>query len=198
MYFVKTYLKYIIILCLFLFIIFLYRKNKLKKITENYTECQYDIINNIISMFTNTQINPFFPSTGIIAWSGTIASIPSGWVLCDGKNNTPNLSGRFILGYDATKYPLTLPGFNSNTGGTTSHVLTYDQMPGHIHDLPTIIQNTRNKSCTRDSGSRGGSGYPCRVGYGFGFTPITTSAIGGSGFHNNMPPYFVLAYIMKK
>lgn len=36
---------------------------------------------------------------GIISmWSGTVASIPAGWVLCDGNNGTPNLQDYFILG----------------------------------------------------------------------------------------------------
>lgn len=34
---------------------------------------------------------------GLIAiWSGSV--IPVGWVLCDGKNNTPDLSDKFIVG----------------------------------------------------------------------------------------------------
>ena len=27
----------------------------------------------------------------ILLWSGTIATIPSGWVLCDGNNSSPDL-----------------------------------------------------------------------------------------------------------
>ena len=38
----------------------------------------------------------------IILWSGAADAIPSGFVLCDGNNSTPNLSGRFVLGYDAS------------------------------------------------------------------------------------------------
>lgn len=34
----------------------------------------------------------------IIIWSGSAASIPSGWVLCDGANGTPDLRGRFVIG----------------------------------------------------------------------------------------------------
>jgi hypothetical protein len=36
---------------------------------------------------------------GIISmWSGSVASIPSGWVLCNGMNGTPNLQGVFVVG----------------------------------------------------------------------------------------------------
>lgn len=36
---------------------------------------------------------------GMIAmWSGAASAIPSGWVLCNGQNNTPDLRSRFIVG----------------------------------------------------------------------------------------------------
>jgi hypothetical protein len=38
------------------------------------------------------------PSGCILLWSGTIATIPSGWNLCNGLNGTPNLQGYFIVG----------------------------------------------------------------------------------------------------
>ena len=40
-----------------------------------------------------------FVSGMILIWSGAANAIPTGWVLCDGTNSTPNLSGKFILGY---------------------------------------------------------------------------------------------------
>jgi hypothetical protein len=51
-----------------------------------------------------------FPPGGIILWSGTIASIPSGWVLCNGTNGTPDLTDRFVIGAGGS--------FNPNTSGT--------------------------------------------------------------------------------
>jgi hypothetical protein len=62
------------------------------------------------------------PAGGIIMWSGSIASIPSGYVLCDGTNGTPNLKDSFVVGSGAT-YAV------GNTGGfdaaATSNVGTY-------------------------------------------------------------------------
>jgi len=43
-----------------------------------------------------------FTSGMILLWSGSIASIPAGWVLCDGTNSTPNLQGLFVVGAGAT------------------------------------------------------------------------------------------------
>ena len=34
----------------------------------------------------------------IIMWSGTIATIPTGWLLCNGSSSTPDLRNRFIIG----------------------------------------------------------------------------------------------------
>src|ERR1051325_8034731 len=49
--------------------------------------------------------------TGIICmWSGLVANIPTGWLLCDGNNGTPNLSGKFIKG-----------GVPGSTGGSATH-----------------------------------------------------------------------------
>ena len=38
------------------------------------------------------------PSGMIMLWSGSVASIPAGWVLCDGTNGTPNLLNQFVVG----------------------------------------------------------------------------------------------------
>ncbi len=53
---------------------------------------------------TQFYVNTSIPIGGIIMWSGTIATIPSNWRLCDGTNGTPNLTNRFIIGasVDAT------------------------------------------------------------------------------------------------
>lgn len=50
------------------------------------------------SLTTSTQApNSGTPAGGIMLWSGTIASIPTGWALCNGANGTPDLTDKFIL-----------------------------------------------------------------------------------------------------
>lgn len=68
-----------------------------------------------------------FVSGMIILWSGSADNIPDGWVLCDGNNNTPNLTDRFVLGAGA-QYEV------GATGGEESHTLTIDEMPSHNHE----------------------------------------------------------------
>ncbi|MCB9186954.1 MAG: tail fiber protein [Flavobacteriales bacterium] len=54
--------------------------------------------------------NSNVPVGGIIMWSGTIASIPSGWALCNGANGTPDLTDKFIISVaSAAENPGTAP-----------------------------------------------------------------------------------------
>jgi len=116
----------------------------------------------------------------IMEWSGLIENIPSGWVLCDGNNGTPDLRGRFILGYNPNMEKYTIGKY----GGTEKHTLTVQEIPSHNHGAPTIAGDNNTCVC------KGGSGV-CASKWDF------TDGIGGSQPHNNMPPYYVLSYIMK-
>ena len=65
------------------------------------------------------------PAGGIIMWSGTIASIPTGWSLCNGSNGTPDLTDKFIISVaSAAENPGTapVPGFyvDVEPGGVTA------------------------------------------------------------------------------
>ena len=146
--------------------------------------------------------------SGIIAmWSGTNASIPTGWNLCDGTNGTPDLRDRFIVGSGNTYS-------TGDTGGADSVTLTEAQMPSHTHSGSSLGTNTTGAhSHTFQHSSVAGSSWGYNVG-GNSTSPwvtITTSTAGnhshtitgntgsaGSGAaHENRPPYYALAYIMK-
>lgn len=79
---------------------------------------------------TGRVIQGWVPIGGIIAWSGAIGSIPSGWQICDGTNGTPDLRDRFIMGagssyaVDATGGATTIDirhDHGGNTGAGTAH-----------------------------------------------------------------------------
>lgn len=64
------------------------------------------------------------PIGGIIMWSGTVATIPANWQLCNGTNGTPDLRDKFIAGArqdDAGAAKTNLTGSLTQSGGSVSH-----------------------------------------------------------------------------
>jgi microcystin-dependent protein len=68
------------------------------------------------------------PSGLIAVWSGSVASIPAGWVLCNGSNGTPDLRDRFVVGAGTT-YAV------DATGGANTVTLTAAEIAGHTHTV---------------------------------------------------------------
>lgn len=128
-----------------------------------------------------SNIDTAMPSGGIIMWSGSVASIPSGWYLCNGSNSTPDLRGRFVYGAGGGYSP-------GDTGGAETHTLTTAEMPAHTH---TVVEDNNTGASFLD---------PANLQVGITGSPLgngTTSSTGGGGAHNNLPPYHALAFIMK-
>jgi hypothetical protein len=70
------------------------------------------------------QLSAFVPSGFIGMWSGSIASIPTSWLLCDGTNGTPNLRDRFIVGAGTTYAVAATGGSADSTLPTHTHTLS--------------------------------------------------------------------------
>ena len=64
----------------------------------------------------------------IILWSGNTGNIPTGFVLCDGNNGTPNLTDRFIVGAGGAYSP-------GASGGSSTVTLSSSQLPSHNHSF---------------------------------------------------------------
>jgi hypothetical protein len=85
------------------------------------------------------------PSGCIMLWSGSIASIPSGWYLCNGTNGTPNLMDRFVVGAGST-YPVGAAA-GSADAIVVSHSHTASsggQSVNHSHSGTTSGMNRNN------------------------------------------------------
>jgi hypothetical protein len=141
-----------------------------------------------------------FPSGGIIIWSGSSASIPSGWLLCDGSNSTPDLRNRFVVGATST-YAVGATGGSadaivvSHTHTATSTVTD----SGHSHTYP-LGQGYYNEQYTIPTSTQSGRQglTPSVSSSTTGITVATTnSTTGSSGTNANLPPYYALCYIMK-
>ena len=140
----------------------------------------------------------------ILAWKGSEKEVPEGWLLCNGENVTPDLRGRFILG-SGKGARLTLRSVGSK-GGTEQEELTVNQMPKHKHPEERAAPNswgfhTLNSGSKDKSRARGGAVANGGNWHKGGSSTMPTHQhgdIGGEQPHNNMPPFYVLAYIMKK
>jgi hypothetical protein len=115
---------------------------------------------------------------GIIAFSGAIASIPTGWYLCNGSNGTPDLRDRFIIGAGST-YAV------GTTGGTTTKNIQHT----HTYSGTTATSNSDARRKGSDEQELALAAHT--------HTYSGTSANGGSTTQDIMPPYYALAWIMK-
>lgn len=202
------------------------------------------------------------PAGIITLWSGAISAIPTGWVLCNGSNSTPDLRDRFVVGAGTTYAVGATGGANTvtldatmipshthavTTTGTTSasgdHTHTFSGTssgqsashshavndPGHTHATnPTVAYVGTVQGGHSGGGAQNPDGYPqlslvsATTGITLGNASAdhthtysgTTSAVsaththtvtstgtsnatGGGLAHENRPPYYALAFIMK-
>ncbi len=155
----------------------------------------------ILASFTS------FVSGMILMWSGKADAVPDGWALCDGKNGTPNLLDRFVVGAGDRYAPGTTGGLvstSTSAAGAHAHnasigmtTLTEWHMPSHFHSM------TAGGYSSRDNWPGGWNGT--------GKSP--TDYTGGNGGHNHaatvsatgdhthtvatLPPYYALCFIVK-
>lgn len=139
---------------------------------------------------------------GLIAmWNGT--QVPNGWALCNGQIvddlQTPDLSGKFVVGWQSGNEDYNLIG---NTGGHEKVTLTTPEIPSHVHNFADAYYIE-----AYDGIGINGSQWIGNKLYGSNKTDRDNSyvalwdhdtrAVGGGQPHENRPPYYVLAYIIK-
>ena len=138
----------------------------------------------------------------IMLWSGSSASIPSGWLLCNGSNSTPDLRNRFVVGAGDT-YAVGATGGSADAIVVShTHTATVTDS-GHVHvqtnNAPDVDTGTLatggNSSGSQYSGSTVTSSASTQTAT-TGIT-VANSTTGSSGTNANLPPYYALCYIMK-
>jgi len=162
------------------------------------------------------------PPLGVIElWAGV--QVPEGYVLCDGRAlrrsdyaalaqalggvfdraadadgnaygappegffRVPDLRGRFVVGRHDSDDDYGTPG---SAGGLKSVALSVEEMPAHSHEAKLHIAGS-------DDWRSGGSHSPDNMTMRTATTVYGTGSAGGGMAHENRPPYYVLAYIMR-
>jgi hypothetical protein len=156
-----------------------------------------EAINELVTTIASAGV----PSGLIAQWHGLISAIPTGWVLCDGTNSTPNLSDKFIMG-------TTSQGTMNSTGGSNTTTLTSTQLPAHTHTGTTASSGAHTHDYDANSGTYGTSGPGSQTASattastatssnGAHTHTFTTDSTGTGSAYDSRPAYYALAYIMK-
>ena len=178
-----------------------------------------------IATYVNNLITTALPIGAIILWSGSVASIPAGWALCNGSSSTPDLRDRFVVGAGSSYAVGTTGGSANATLVSHSHTVSASGTTGsagsHSHSVndPT---HTHGNVISASGGTfvdlvdfdpPGGSSitYPGTTNAAATGISInaagdhthsvsvsgSTSTDGSSATNANLPPYYALAYIMR-
>jgi len=161
-----------------------------------------DSSNNVIQTYDNLYgilqtaptVSATVPSGLIAIWSGSLGSIPTGWVLCNGQNGTPDLRNSFILGAGSTYAVGTVGGSADAIVVSHTHTATVTD-PTHAH---TVFHGagTQGSTGTEMQNSAGTNGYTQTSNASTGIS-VANSTTGVSGTNANLPPYYALAFIQK-
>ncbi len=151
---------------------------------SDYSKSLTDTLATIKAVYDLKQeLKKAMPMGVILMWAGSVASIPTGWALCDGQSGRPNLRDRFVVGAGNEYQP-------GQTGGENYHTLSVLEMPSHDHDIETAGDNTLDNNS--------GGYIKAQQNNDPGTFQIKKTETTGIGLpHENRPPYYALAYIIK-
>lgn len=154
------------------------------------------------------------PAGVIVMWSGAVSNIPKGWQLCDGSpigntgKYTPNLSGRFVVGYspEASLGYTSLQKGNKNPDQYTM-TLKKEHMPAHNHGMPEYRSEIPQGEYGLVRKSRAGENVTISKtdSNNAGSEPDVTAAPASVALKKEgegkafdiRPPYYVIAFIIK-
>jgi hypothetical protein len=161
------------------------------------------------------------PSGAILLWSGSVGSIPSGWLLCNGASGTPDLRDRFVVGAGST-YAVGATGGSANAivvahthTGTTSTIGNHQHymfggdviqdgyLGNYPNNAPRIGASVGNGGMANENYEYNMQAAPTDASAGLTSAAgthshtFTTDSSGGPATNANLPPYYALCYIMK-
>lgn len=203
----NKYLTLFLCICLITIVIISVYLNSYTIIKENYTNVGKQLHNQdtLLTIDDNGNFNSIgFPDGIIIAWyNSTVNLIPHGWSICDGKNGTPDLRGRFInmatlntIDDPSSEKTKTQHNINDIGGSDYIEVDTQNLPP---HDHPYVFEKRNNDGMRWNNEF---SSHFIKLGDG----PYTLDAQKKTTYSEqkdtlekeiNTPPYHTLIYLMK-
>jgi len=170
----------------------------------------------------SASVGTAIPTGVIVMWSGSEASIPAGWALCNGASGTPDLRGKFVIAAGGT-YAVAATGGSANAvvvshnhdasadfNGNHGHSGSTNTAGNHAHGQRVVefynggdlafsgaaqVSSTRAGRATDAAGNHAHSLSINAAGNHN--HDITVNAAGESGTGKNLPPYYALALIMR-
>ena len=145
------------------------------------------------------------PVGGIIMYSGVIANLPENWSLCDGTGGTPDLRGRFVVGAEGSYE-------QGDTGGADEVTLSEGELPAHSHSGSSGSGGSHTHGLSHQVHTPVGLNVPAdgnvvtKNAAGGSVTvnsagshshSVTVGNTGGGEAHENRPPYYALAFVMR-
>ncbi|MFN0014365.1 MAG: phage tail protein [Saprospiraceae bacterium] len=196
------------------------------ELDTNDEDAVLQVAGGISAEFMELSSGGFIPRGGIIMWSGEANLVPKGWKICDGNNGQPvegltipDLRSRFIVGAgQGPGLSIYAPG---GIGGEETHTLSKNELPAHNHtadsgtaglhrhDIPIFTDNEGpginqkiidlsglGKTTYTQSGVTSNRSATTEF-EGSHTHTITVGNTGDGKAHENRPPYFALAFIIK-
>jgi hypothetical protein len=144
--------------------------------------------------FVQLSATASIPVGCIVLWGGSVATIPSGYLLCNGAYGTPDLTNRFIMGAGNTYAPAAAGGSADSITVSHTHTATVTD-PTHFHVQQGLTQagSGGGGAITISSGTTPGSNTASAS---TGIS-VTNASTGVTGVGANIPPYYALCYIIK-
>jgi len=140
----------------------------------------------IVDEITTKKIN-VLPVGSIIMWGKSADTIPDGWAVCNGQNDTPDLRDRFILASDSDfggkgNGNIKLKASSTTYSGNHSHTLT-----SQICTHGQCWQCARDSRCANKANTGPGGNHRHKV-------TVNESNL---GTNNLKPRYHKLIFIMR-
>jgi microcystin-dependent protein len=216
----NTKILLVVVAVLVVLVLLYNRNNKTEGFQDEVATSADFIIDNVEFKSDNNLIKTtVMPVGSIISWYGDITKLPTGWVKCDGTNDTPDLRGRTVVGvgqYSAEENGKTQDKFFAfkEKSGEMEHVLSGEEMPSHSHNVRGGIRHqwsgdkiileagATNQVITPGNNSKSGilhtGGREVKDADGKPLKDKDGNLVFETVPHNNMQPYFALHYIMYK